>query len=68
MSEWSLERMGESCSIRCGSGGSQRVFVFDSFYDVNAGGASPGAMLLADKRSKFLAYVERQLPISKSRC
>jgi hypothetical protein len=39
---------------------------FDSFYPLRAGVESSGAMLPAHQRSKFLAYVKRQRPISRS--
>jgi hypothetical protein len=49
--------------VAAGAGASS---AFDSFYHLRAGGESPGAVLPADQRSKFLAYAMRQRPISKS--
>jgi hypothetical protein len=52
--------------MRHGGRGSQREFCVRLFLPSSAAVESPGAMLPADQRSKFLAYVKRQRPISRS--
>ena len=46
--------------------GASASFAFDSFHHLQAGGKSPAAVLPADEKPKFLAYVKRQRPISRS--
>jgi hypothetical protein len=46
--------------------GASASSALSSFYRLQAVGESPSAMLAADQKSKFLAYVKRQRPISRS--
>ena len=46
--------------------GASASSAISSFYRLEAVGESPSAMLAADQKAKFLAYVKRQRPISRS--
>jgi hypothetical protein len=46
--------------------GASASFAFDSFHHLQAGGKSPAAVLPADEKPKFLAYVKGQRPLPRS--
>ena len=46
--------------------GASASFALDSFHHLQTVGQSPGAILPADQKSKFLAYVKGQRPLPRS--